>query len=80
MTPHPDDTIVALSSAPGPGRRAIVRVTGPKTREVVAKVFLPSPLGGEGPGWGVERTGRAIPRREPTPTLTLPPRGEGTRE
>ncbi len=48
MTPHPDDTIVALSSAPGPGLRAIVRLTGPKAREVVAKVFRPSPLGEEG--------------------------------
>src|SRR5689334_9177722 len=48
MTPHPDDTIAALSSAPGPGLRAVVRVTGPKTREVVGKVFLPSPA--EGPG------------------------------
>jgi tRNA modification GTPase len=39
MTPHPDDTIAAVSSAPGPGLRAIVRVTGPKTREVIAAVF-----------------------------------------
>jgi tRNA modification GTPase len=43
MTPHPDDTIVALSSAPGPGLRAVVRVTGPKTREVVATVFVGPP-------------------------------------
>ncbi|HVK16196.1 MAG TPA: tRNA modification GTPase [Fimbriiglobus sp.] len=46
MTPHPDDTIVALSSAPGPGPRAIVRVTGPKTREVVAKAFVGQPASG----------------------------------
>lgn len=39
MTPHPDDTIAAVSSAPGPGLRAIVRVTGPNTRAVVAAVF-----------------------------------------
>lgn len=37
--PHPDDTIVALSSAPGAGARAIVRVSGPGTRAVVAQVF-----------------------------------------
>src|SRR4051812_933808 len=37
--PHPDDTIAAVSSAPGPGLRAIVRVSGPKTREVVVAVF-----------------------------------------
>ena len=39
--PHPDETIVALSSAPGPGARAIVRVSGPDTRAVVEKVFTP---------------------------------------
>jgi tRNA modification GTPase len=39
MTPHPEDTIVALSSAAGPGRRAIVRVSGPKARVVVDAVF-----------------------------------------
>jgi len=38
-TPHPEDTIAAVSSAPGPGMRAIVRVSGPKTRDVVEKLF-----------------------------------------
>ena len=38
MIPHPDDTIVALSSAPGPGGRAVVRVSGPRTREVIRAV------------------------------------------
>jgi tRNA modification GTPase len=37
--PHPDDTIVAVSSAPGPGTRAIVRVSGPDARAVVEAVF-----------------------------------------
>lgn len=37
--PHPDDTIAAVSSAPGPGQRAIVRVSGPNARDVVGKVF-----------------------------------------
>lgn len=41
MTPHPDDTIVALSSAAGPGPRAIVRVSGPNTSAVVARAFVP---------------------------------------
>src|SRR5438477_12156378 len=45
MTPHPDDTIAALSSAAGPGLRAVVRVTGPRTHEVVAQVFEPRPDG-----------------------------------
>ncbi|MFO0797027.1 MAG: GTPase [Gemmataceae bacterium] len=39
--PHPDDTIVAVSSAPGPGARAVVRVGGPAARAVVARVFTP---------------------------------------
>ena len=36
---HPDDTIVALSSAAGPGRRAIVRVSGSETAAVIDAVF-----------------------------------------
>ncbi len=54
--PHPDDTIVAVSSASGPAPRAIVRVSGPNTHAVVAKVFeggeplppTPSPKKGGG--------------------------------
>ncbi|AWM42224.1 tRNA uridine-5-carboxymethylaminomethyl(34) synthesis GTPase MnmE [Gemmata obscuriglobus] len=42
--PHPGDTIVALSSAPDPGARAIVRVSGPNARAVVARVFAAEPL------------------------------------
>ena len=42
MLPHPDDTIVALSSAPGPGARAIVRLSGPAAEAVVASVFTPA--------------------------------------
>src|SRR4051794_5993592 len=37
--PHPDDTIIALSSAPGGGTRAIVRVSGLRTRDVIEAVF-----------------------------------------
>ncbi len=37
--PNPDDTIVAVSSAPGAGARAIVRVSGPNARAVVTRVF-----------------------------------------
>lgn len=39
MLPHLGDTIVALSSAAGPGVRAIVRVSGPNARRVIAAVF-----------------------------------------
>jgi tRNA modification GTPase len=42
MIPHPEDTIVALSSASGPGARAIVRVGGPKALAVVESLFTPS--------------------------------------
>lgn len=43
--PHPDDTIVALSSAPGAAARAIVRISGPKTAAVLAALgtSLPPP-------------------------------------
>lgn len=40
MLPHLGDTIVALSSAPGPGVRAIVRLSGPAAAAVVGRVFL----------------------------------------
>src|SRR4051794_5441923 len=42
-----EDTIVALSSAPGPGARAVVRLSGPGVPEVVDRVFVtdaPLPL------------------------------------
>ena len=38
MIPHPEDTIVALSSASGPGARGIVRISGPGTRKVLESV------------------------------------------
>ena len=34
-----DDTIVALASAPGPGARAVVRLSGPDSRRVVSALF-----------------------------------------
>jgi tRNA modification GTPase len=40
--PHPGDTIAAVSSAAGPGERAIVRVSGPGTRAVIDAVFTPA--------------------------------------
>jgi tRNA modification GTPase len=39
MLPHPDDTIVALSSAPGPGARAIIRLSGPQALRVALTLF-----------------------------------------
>ncbi len=41
MTPHLEDVIVALSTAPGPGGRAVVRLSGPDAAKVVAPLFLP---------------------------------------
>jgi len=40
---HPDDTIVALASPPGPGKRGIVRLSGPGVRDAVVRVFTPVP-------------------------------------
>jgi tRNA modification GTPase len=40
--PHPDDTIVALSSAPGSGPRGIVRLAGPQTFRIVRELFTPN--------------------------------------
>src|SRR5437763_6514528 len=39
MLPTPEDTIVALSSAPGPGLRAIVRLSGSQARRIARTVF-----------------------------------------
>ena len=38
---HPDDTIVAVSSAQGPGKRAIVRMSGPVTVAAIQSIFTP---------------------------------------
>jgi tRNA modification GTPase len=52
--PDPDDTIVALASAPGPGLRAIVRLSGRRAAAVAAAVF---------PGFAKEQAqGRRIVR------------------
>src|SRR5262249_13711707 len=42
MIPDPQDTIVALSSAPGPGARAIVRLIGPAAWRCAATLFTPA--------------------------------------
>lgn len=39
MLPHLEDTIVALSTAAGPGGRAVVRLSGPGAWAVAARVF-----------------------------------------
>src|SRR5262249_28620286 len=41
MLPDPEDTIVALSSALGPGARAIVRLSGPESLRIAGQVFDP---------------------------------------
>ena len=45
VTLQVDDTIVALSSASGPGGRAIVRLSGPRSLEVAQAVFRDSDAG-----------------------------------
>src|SRR5437588_9290555 len=42
MIPHLEDHIVALSSAPGPGARAIVRLSGPGALACALKLFRAS--------------------------------------
>lgn len=39
---HPDDTIAALASAPGPGLHGIVRISGPDTQAVLEGLFTPA--------------------------------------
>ncbi len=39
--PDPEDTIVALCSAPGAGTRAIVRLSGPEAHRITAAIFRP---------------------------------------
>lgn len=41
------DTIVAISSAEGPGLRAIVRLSGPRAAAIVAEVFSPAGPAGQ---------------------------------
>jgi tRNA modification GTPase len=43
MIPNPDDCIVALATAAGPGARAIVRLSGRSARSVAASVFTAIP-------------------------------------
>src|SRR4051812_16592616 len=50
MSFHTEDTITALSSAPGPGGRAIVRLSGALAARAVASLFSPAAsLGGQRP-------------------------------
>ncbi|HEV3145862.1 MAG TPA: tRNA modification GTPase [Gemmataceae bacterium] len=42
MLADPNDTILALASAAGPGARAIVRLSGPQSLEIVRSVFTTS--------------------------------------
>jgi tRNA modification GTPase len=49
-SPDTSDTIVALSSAPGAGGRAIVRLSGPKSLEAITRVFNGADTGFPGRG------------------------------
>jgi tRNA modification GTPase len=42
QSPHPDDTIAAIATAPAASLRAIVRVSGPSVVEVIEPLFEPS--------------------------------------
>ncbi len=67
-----DDTIAALASAPGPGPRAIVRVSGPDTRAVVARLFQPR----DRDGWERARGPRRHPGELSLPRLRVPLRAD----
>lgn len=46
MLPDPQDTIVALASASGPGARAIIRLSGPQAWEISTQLFTQAePIG-----------------------------------
>ncbi len=46
MPPAVHDTIAALATAPGPGARGIVRLSGPASASVAASLFAPAPPAG----------------------------------
>jgi tRNA modification GTPase len=70
MTPHLEDTIVALASVPGPGARAIVRLSGPETARVVSGVFHPhSPLSASHPPYAEGHL--RLPETSPFPAFVL---------
>src|SRR5262245_7215109 len=39
MLPNPDDTVVALATAPGPGARAVGRLSGPAAFHAATRQF-----------------------------------------
>jgi tRNA modification GTPase len=43
MAPHPDDTIFAPATAPGRAGIAVVRISGPATRQALAALSCPAP-------------------------------------
>ena len=57
---HPDDTIAALASAPGPGIRGIVRISGRKTGQILAEWFRASAAS---PATAPPTQPRRVPRR-----------------
>lgn len=58
------DTITAVASPPGPAARGIIRISGPETAQVIARIYRSS---SSGDAWQLAK----LPRRWPG-TLTLP--------
>ncbi|MFN5796189.1 MAG: hypothetical protein ACK5AN_01555, partial [Planctomyces sp.] len=54
MRSDPEDTIVAIASPPGASARAIVRISGPQTPQIVASVCTAG-------DWQASRTARRWP-------------------
>ena len=65
---HPDDTIAALASAPGPANRGIVRLSGPDAKESLARVFTPA----NGARWRSVKQAWSHPGLLALPELTTP--------
>lgn len=58
---HPDDTIAALASAPGPAARGIIRVSGPDTPAIIAGLFTAKdPPLATGPQFAASRIAGAL--------------------
>lgn len=71
MRPDPEDTIVAVASPPGASERAIVRISGPQTPQLVGCLFTARPAdpadsaarrpSGDVAPWQTSRTARRWP-------------------
>lgn len=68
----PDDTVVALSSAPGASARAVVRLSGPRAWALAGEVFAPATARAGGPRAGSREDGALrLPGWPPAPAVAV---------